>query len=99
MTKEELRQRINITRSWTCERAKCSVDYQRYMQHFEKKIEAILVGQDLADVPMDARDPVLLAAEIEALCAVRAVRRWDTSEGLYIPARNRDHRGRYTSVA
>lgn len=69
------------------------------MLHFEKKMEAVLRGVNLADVPMDTRDPVLLAAEIEALCAMRTVRWWDTLEGLYIPGTNRNRHGRPLSAA
>ena len=56
----------------------------RFMNTFEEEVNHILVlGEgSLLERSPTWEDPLHLAAEVEALAAVRAVRHWGTEEGL-----------------
>lgn len=90
-------ERIRILHARAEKRAHRTKDPLRYMREFEDVLNR-LVGRGEAEVlgrrTVAWRDPVLIAAEIEALSAYRALKHWGTVWGLY-----RSYRGRLSQAA
>lgn len=92
-TEGETAYRIEQMKRWVSKRATKSEAPGRYMKEWRDELDAGLIGFDLLSVPMDLTDPVLAAAEIEALCTMRALKWWGTDRGLCLP-----HGGAYLTA-
>lgn len=92
-SQEDANRRIEQMKSWVSKRATRSDEPGRYMKEWRDELDAGLTGFDLLSVPMDFTDPVLVAAEIEALCTMRALKWWGTDRGLCLP-----HGGAYLTA-
>lgn len=78
--------RVRIVLARAQKRADRSQLPNRYMNSFEDKLFALLKRGD--DALLNGRggwqDPVQDAAEVEALCAYRALKHWGTGHGLVL---------------
>lgn len=85
----ELGRKLRVVQAWALRHAERSQEPGEYLDHFEGELEALLIGANLVETRWTILDPVHMAAEIEALCAHRAVRNWGTDHGLCYPRGSR----------
>lgn len=69
---------------WAKVRAAKSGQPSCFMNHFEDELNAVLGGADLLDLYWDTSDSIHVAAEIEALGAIRILKQWDRRYELTI---------------
>lgn len=83
---ESSSKRIREVVSRTQRRANHSDLPNRYMSDFERGLNLLLDHgvEALPDYRSGWQDPVHVAAEVEALCAFRALKNWGTGKGLYL---------------
>lgn len=78
--------RKELVFSWAQERAKNSENPFSFMHRFEDtfNVAAALGEEHITEARHRYKDATEMAAEIEALAAVRRLRHWESNHGLYV---------------